>query len=78
MNFSSAVFKPGQFVETHQHLTMYEVFYILKGRAAFVVDQEKVILGVGDCITIAPGEKHSQSNPYEENVEWIYFGIAID
>ncbi|ALM07795.1 hypothetical protein SB49_08305 [Sediminicola sp. YIK13] len=78
MNFSSAVFKPGQFVETHSHPTMYEVFYIIKGRAAFVVEHEKVILGVGDCITIAPGEIHSQSNPYDNIVEWIYFGIATD
>ncbi|MEB8329904.1 cupin domain-containing protein [Flavobacteriaceae bacterium KMM 6897] len=78
MNFSSAVFKPGQFVKTHNHPTMYEVFYILKGRAEFVVNEEKVLLGKGDCITIAPGEWHSQSNPYEENVEWVYFGIATD
>ena len=78
MNFSSAIFKPGQSVETHSHPTMYEVFYILKGRAEFVVEQDKVILGVGDCITIAPGEMHSQCNPYQENVAWIYFGIAID
>lgn len=78
MNLSSALLKPEQFVESHQHPTMYEVFYILKGRAAFVVNEKKVLLGVGDCITIAPGERHSQSNPYDENVEWIYFGIATD
>ncbi|MEJ1222906.1 cupin domain-containing protein [Sediminicola sp. 1XM1-17] len=78
MNFSSAVFAPGQAVETHNHPTMYEVFYILKGRAEFVVNQEKVVLGVGDCITIEPGEWHSQSNPYGEHVEWVYFGIATD
>tara|TARA_R110002051_G_C8736457_1_gene498525 strand:+ start:1135 stop:1473 length:339 start_codon:yes stop_codon:yes gene_type:complete len=78
MNFSSTVFKPGQFVETHNHPTMYEVFYILKGRAEFIVNQEKVILEVGDCITIDQGEWHSQSNPYTENVEWVYFGIATD
>ncbi len=78
MNFSSAIFRPGQSVETHNHPTMYEVFYILKGKAEFVVEEERVVLGAGDCITIAPGERHSRSNPYRENVEWIYFGIATD
>lgn len=32
MMFSTAIFKPGQSVETHKHDTMYEVFYIQRER----------------------------------------------
>jgi mannose-6-phosphate isomerase-like protein (cupin superfamily) len=78
MNFSSATFKPGQAVESHQHLTMFEVFYLISGSADFVVNQEKITLNAGDCITIEPGEVHSQHNPYNEDVVWLYFGIATD
>lgn len=78
MMFGSAVFTPGQFVELHKHDTMYEVFYIQKGKAEFSVNHKKIIVSPGDCITIEPGELHAQSNPFEENVEWLYFGVATN
>jgi len=78
MNFSFATFKPGQFVETHLHKTMYEVFYIQSGKAEFIINGEKYIVQKGDCITIEAMEPHSQSNPFKENVTWVYFGIATD
>jgi mannose-6-phosphate isomerase-like protein (cupin superfamily) len=76
--FATATFKPGQSVETHTHETMYEVFYIQSGKAEFVVNDKKFEITAGDCITIEPGEKHSQNNPYDEDVVWIYFGVAVD
>ncbi len=78
MTFAQAIFKPGQRVGTHAHETMFEVFYIEKGMAEFTVEGTKVILTAGDSITIEPGEKHSQSNPFDEDVVWIYFGIATN
>jgi len=78
MMFSTAVFQPGQFVETHKHNSMYEVFYIQKGKAIFEVNGTQHELTEGQCITIAPGELHSQSNPFTTEVHWIYFGIATD
>jgi|TARA_R110000868_G_scaffold35889_14_gene128076 quercetin dioxygenase-like cupin family protein len=78
MMFGSAVFTPGQLVELHKHDTMFEVFYIQKGQAEFVVNNKKILVQPGDCITIEPGEIHAQSNPFQENVEWLYFGIATD
>lgn len=76
--FAQATFKPGQSVETHKHDTMFEVFYVQEGRAEFIVEGEKVLVAAGDCITINPGEKHSQKNPYSKDVTWLYFGIATD
>ncbi|PQJ73425.1 cupin domain-containing protein [Polaribacter butkevichii] len=78
MMFGSATFKPGQAVETHKHDTMYEVFYIQSGKAEFIVNNKKMILISGDCITIEQGELHSMSNPFSKNVTWVYFGIATD
>ena len=78
MMFGSATFKPGQSVENHKHSTMFEVFYILSGQAEFIVNHEKVSVKAGDCITIEPDEEHSQTNPYNEDVVWLYFGIATD
>ena len=64
MMFGSATFKPGQAVETHKHNTMYEVFYIQSGKAEFIVNDKKMILISGDCITIEQGELHSMNNPF--------------
>ena len=57
---------------------MFEIFYILKGKAEFVVNKEKVEVGKEDCIILEPGDLHSQSNPYEKDVVWTYFCIATD
>lgn len=78
MMFGSATFTPGQEVESHKHDTMYEVFYIQSGKAAFIVNDKKMIVVPGDCITIEQGEYHSMSNPFTEDVTWVYFGIATD
>ncbi|MCG1037021.1 cupin domain-containing protein [Polaribacter sargassicola] len=78
MMFGSATFTPGQEVETHKHDTMYEVFYIQTGKAEFIINDKKMIVVAGDCITIEQGEYHSMSNPFSDNVTWTYFGIATD
>lgn len=78
MMFGSATFLPGQAVETHKHESMNEIFYIQSGKADFIVNDKKLTLIPGDCITIEQGEEHSMSNPYQENTTWIYFGIATE
>lgn len=78
MTFAQATFQPGQSVEEHKHDTMFEVFFIQSGKADFVVSGKKVVVKKGDVISIEPEELHSQSNPYEKPVTWLYFGIAID
>lgn len=75
-NFSSAVFLPGQEVDFHVHETMTEVFYITKGKALFSTPQEDREVTAGDVVTIPAGETHKQSNPFDEDVAWIYFGVV--
>ena len=69
MMYGTAVFKPGQEVEIHKHDTMFEVF---------TISGKEYEVGPGHCITIEPGELHSQRNPFDTDVTWTYFGIAID
>jgi quercetin dioxygenase-like cupin family protein len=76
--FAQATFLPGQSVGEHTHPTMYEVFYILSGKAVFRINGEDSEVGVGDSISIEPGEVHAQMNPYSEPVTWLYFGVATD
>lgn len=78
MTFAQATFKPGQRVDTHVHATMTEVFYVQSGKAEFVVEGERMEVVAGDTIVIDAGEKHAQSNPFEEDVTLLYFGIATD
>lgn len=78
MMFSRATFKKNQSVETHKHDTMFEVFFIQSGKAQFTVNNKTYTLEAGNCITIEPGEFHSQKNPFDEDVTWLYFGIATD
>ena len=77
MMFGSATFKSGQKVETHKHETMSEIFYIDKGNIDFEVENKKIQLKAGDCITIEAGENHSQYNPYNEDATVLYFGIEV-
>ncbi|MDP5104614.1 MAG: cupin domain-containing protein [Polaribacter sp.] len=76
MMFGSATFLPGQSVETHKHDSMNEIFYIETGKADFIINDKKITVVPGDCITIEQGEFHSMSNPYTVKTTWIYFGIA--
>lgn len=78
MMFGKAVFKPGQKVGEHKHATMFEVFYILSGKALFVINGKENIIEAGECVVIEPGEFHFQSNSFDRDVEWVYFGIATD
>ncbi|MFC1649246.1 cupin domain-containing protein [Patescibacteria group bacterium] len=76
--FGKAVFKPGQSVEEHKHPTMYEVFLITCGKAKLFVSGEEMIVTKDDCVVVEPNEIHSQSNPYNKDVVWIYFGVATN
>lgn len=76
MNFSSALFKPGDGVDFHMHETMTEIFYITEGKVLFSTLEKDFEVEAGDVISIAAGEMHKQSNPFDENAGWTYFGIS--
>lgn len=76
--FSKAVFRPGQKCEEHRHETMYEVYLVLEGEAKLRVNAKEFRVGKNDCIIIKPKELHSVGNDSEQDLVWVYFGIAIE
>lgn len=78
MVFGEATFKPGQSVELHAHEDMAEVFFILSGKARFKINGEEVIATPGTYILVEPKEMHSQDNPFDEDVRWVYMGLQVD
>ena len=54
---------------------MTEVFYIQFGEGAIKVDDKVLPLNTGDCITVAPGEKHELVNMGVDDMIVTYFGV---
>lgn len=68
----------GSEFRAHYHEDMEEVFIILNGAVEMEVSNEKVTLGTGDAIAIAPTEIHTMRNISGEDVHYIVFGITGD
>ena len=66
---------PGQAATAHAHRDMHEVFLVESGVARFTVDGVAHRLEPGDCIAIAPGERHEVANAGAEELVLTYFGI---
>lgn len=75
VQFSRAVFPPGQSAPGHVHVDMVEVFYVERGRAVMRVNGVDHEFAQGECITIEPGENHALHNPGAEELAVIYFGL---
>ena len=55
----------------HYHHLSEETYYILKGTAKIIVDDEEFQLTPGDAVLIQPPEKHQIYNSGEEILEFI-------
>jgi quercetin dioxygenase-like cupin family protein len=45
-------------VESHAHPTMYEIYYVLDGAAAYRVGEDVYEAGPGDLVTVPPATRH--------------------
>lgn len=77
MSFGRAVFAPHQSTSAHAHPDMTEVFFILSGKGVFHTNEGSIEVSKDDYISIPAGETHWQSNPYQESLELLYFGIKV-
>ena len=77
MSFGRAVFVPSQSTSAHVHPDMTEVFFILSGRGVFHTKTENIEVEKDDYISIPAGQIHWQSNPFEQPLELLYFGVKI-
>ena len=54
-----ASLKQGAAVEPHVHPTMYEIYFILEGRAAHRLGATEIDAGPGDFLIVPPATPHS-------------------
>ena len=57
--FVEDTLKPGFTLGRHHHKIMTEVFYIIDGEVEFTFDNETVMTGPGDTITVPPHVWHA-------------------
>lgn len=62
---------PGKSSARHYHLVSEESYYILRGKARMVVDDQRFQLAPGQACLIEPGEQHQIWNAGEEDLEFI-------
>jgi quercetin dioxygenase-like cupin family protein len=70
-----ATFAGGDEVETHAHPTMYELYYVLEGRAEYRIGGESHDAGPGDFLIAPPGTPHGL-RVVEAPHRVFYWGIA--
>ncbi len=56
------VLEPGQRGRIHRHVRQEEVYLVLEGRLALVIEGEETELGTGELIRVAPGVRRQLVN----------------
>jgi len=74
--FAYGRFRPGETCEEHVHPTMEECFYFIKGVGTYTVDDKKYPLTPGAFLRIPAGVPHRLEATGDEDLEFVYFGIA--
>jgi mannose-6-phosphate isomerase-like protein (cupin superfamily) len=74
-NFSRATFPPGEKASAHSHGDMTEVFYIETGQGSITVNEQKLSIKAGTCITVEPNETHELENTGSTDLVVFYFGV---
>ena len=59
--FVEDTLKPGFYLARHHHKIMTEVFYILQGEVELIFDDQTVVAGPGDTVTVPPNVWHAAS-----------------
>ena len=77
--FQVASLKAGQLVESHEHPTMHEIFYVISGKAIFTVDSVDHEASPGTMIHLAPHQWHSISalESADGDLVTAYLGVTI-
>lgn len=76
--FAHGMFAPGEICARHVHQTMDELFYFMKGTGIYRVNGEEISLKPGTFLRIPAKAQHELINDGKGNLEFVYFGIALD
>jgi mannose-6-phosphate isomerase-like protein (cupin superfamily) len=72
---SQARLTPGQAVSLHTHRDLYEVFNVLSGTGATIIDGRQHRVEAGSCVVVEPGEAHTISNDGSTDLVLLYFAV---
>jgi len=76
--FAHGTFAPGEVCELHAHQTMDEFFYFMNGTGLYEIDEEEIFLRPGTFLRIPAKSRHKLINNGNSDLEFVYFGIALD
>ncbi|HOZ86332.1 MAG TPA: cupin domain-containing protein [Bacteroidia bacterium] len=65
------VMPPAAKENLHYHNESKQLFYMLKGEAAFYIDDETVLVKQGESVYIAPKQKHYIKNDSAATIEFL-------
>jgi len=63
---------PGQSLGGHYHNQVEETFYVLEGKASFLVNDVRHALVPGDAIRLESTERHSVANGGDEPLKLVF------
>ena len=69
---------PGEGCEEHTHQTMDEYFFFVKGNGTYKVGDTTYELVPKSFLRIPAGVPHSLLATGNENLEFVYFGVATE
>ncbi|MBT9331410.1 cupin domain-containing protein [Paracidobacterium acidisoli] len=67
---------PGSSEQRHFHTHARQFFYVLEGELALELEGRVHVLGAGQGIEIAPGERHQAQNPAASGAEVRFLVIS--
>jgi len=70
--------KPHHQAKVHYHNKVVELFYGLKGKGYFLVNNAKRYIEPGDMLVIEPGEKHTVGNGTDGEFEFLAIKLNND
>ncbi|HCR77412.1 MAG TPA: cupin domain-containing protein [Chryseobacterium sp.] len=71
LSIKQDIMPSGTSEKLHFHHFAEQFFYILKGKAVFFIDDEKLSVKSGESITIPPKYKHYIANESDEDLEFL-------
>mgnify|MGYP000998034567 CR=1 FL=1 len=65
------ILQPGLSSDPHAHEIAEESFLVIRGNGVMKVNEDSFEVGVGDCVFVEPGERHTLVNTGTEPLECV-------
>jgi quercetin dioxygenase-like cupin family protein len=78
LRMSVARLLPGEEVDHHDHYTMSEVYFLMRGKGHFRVDDALIEVEQNTAMYFQPGVMRSVVNNSDEEAWWLFVGSPPD